>query len=277
MAERLSGSSDSFRPSECLFSACSEAVVALILFARQCAMRRKVELDLSTFDDRLLDGLSFCRKVYDLFDQLSAEPGGIAKLRLRPTNTEKRLIEELIPIARYLQARYREGRRIKVRWFDGSQPYDAILWSSGEAVERSVAPRRLYVEVTTSVHENEHLARRLLHDRGGSFGVKGISRDKQTGDIISKPHVHTNDELSTDLAAQIIERLKSKSEKSYPPGTVLVINCVTDNLILDSEWNDAIERVTEARAHLAFREVFLLDILMSHSATLYGSAALGRR
>lgn len=160
----------------------------------------KHQLNLSTFDGQLLDGLDFCRKVYDSFDQARSEKDGIAKLRLRPTKNEKRLIEELIPIARYVQARYREGRRIKVRWFSGSQPYDAILSSSGGLVEHGMAPRKLLVQVTTSVHQNEYLARRLLHERGGSFGVKGISRDKKTGDIVSKPHVHTNDELATDLA-----------------------------------------------------------------------------
>jgi hypothetical protein len=235
------------------------------------------QLDLSTFDDQLLDGLDFCRKVYDLFDQQRGGPDGIAKIRLRPTKAEKRLIEELIPIARYVQERYRVGRRIKVRWLSGSQSYDAILWSSGELVDHRMAPRRLLVEVTTSVHQNEHLARRLLHERGGSFGVKGISRDKKTGDIVSKPYVHTGGELATDLAGQILERLKSKSGKNYPPGTVLIINCVPNSLILDSEWNDAIGQVTKARTHLAFREVFLFESIMSHSATLYGERKLRRR
>ncbi len=127
------------------------------------------------------------------------------------------------------------------------------------------------VEVTTSVHQNEYLARQLLHERGGSFGVKGISRDKKTGTIVSKPHVHTNDELATDLAAQILNRLESKSNKHYPPGMVLIINCVPNGLILDSEWNDAIERVTRTKAHMFFREVFLIETVMSYSATLYGN------
>jgi hypothetical protein len=239
-------------------------------------MVTRQQLDLSTFDGQLLDGLDFCLKVYDLFDQVRDGPDGISKLRLRPTKNEKRLIEELIPIARYVQARYREGRRIKVRWFSGSQPFDAILWSSGGLVKHRMAPRKLFVEVTTSVHQNEHLARRLLHERGGSFGVKGIWRDSQTGDIVSKPHVHINDELATDLASQILERLKSKGRKNYSPGTVLVVNCVANGIILDSEWNDAIERVTKARVHLAFREVFLLETVMSHSTTLYGDQKRGR-
>jgi hypothetical protein len=232
---------------------------------------RTPRLSLATFDGELLDGLDFCRKVYDLFDQVRRERGGIAKLRLRTTKNEKRLIEELIPIARYLQARYREGRRIKVRWFSGQQPYDAVLLSRGELVKQGVARKKLLLEVTTSVHQNEYLTRQLLHEQGGHFGVKGVFRDKKTGKIVSKPHVHTNDELATDLAGQILERLASKRDKHYPQGTVLIINCVPNGLILPSEWNDAVERVTEAKAHLAFREVFLLELIMSHSATLYGT------
>lgn len=228
-------------------------------------------LNLSTFDGQLLDGLDFCRKVYDFFDQVSRAPDGIAKLRLRPTKDEKRLIEELIPIARYVQARYQEGRRIKVRWFSGSQPYDAILWSSGGMVKHGAAPRKLFVEVTTAVHQNEHLERRLLHDRGGCFGVKGISRDKKTGIIVSTPYVFSGGENARDLANQILERLKNKAGKPYPPATVLVVNCVPNCLILPDEWKDAVEQVTNAGLQLAFREVFLLEMVMSHSTTLYGT------
>jgi hypothetical protein len=148
--------------------------------------------------------------------------------------------------------------------------YDAILLSSGALVDHGEVPKKLFLEVTTSVHENEYLARILLHERGGSFGVKGISRDKKTGAILSKPHVHSNDQLATDLAGQILERLRVKSDKPYPPGTVLIINCIPNGLILDSEWKDAIERVTNARLHLGFREVFLVETVMSHSTTLYG-------
>ena len=240
-------------------------------------MPRRKQFDLSTFDGQLLDGLDFCRKVYDLFDQVQFGPDGIAKLRLRPTKSEKRLIEELIPIARYVQARYREGCRIKVRWLSGSQPYDAILWSSGGLVEQRMAPRKLFVEVTTSVHQNEYLARLDLHEHGGTFGVKEISRNKKTGDIVSKPHVHTPEELAGDLAGQILDRLKSKSTKNYSPGTVLIVNCIPNGLILPAEWDDAIERVTKAQVHLAFREVFLIETVMSYSTTLYGDRKRKRR
>jgi hypothetical protein len=37
-------------------------------------MPARKPLDLSSLDDKLLDGLKFCLKVYDLFDQVRAEP-----------------------------------------------------------------------------------------------------------------------------------------------------------------------------------------------------------
>ena len=100
--------------------------------------------------------------------------------------------------------------------------------------------------------------------------MKGIYRDKRTGEIISKPHVHSNDEQVTDLAGQIVERLESKRAKGYPASTVLIINCVSNGIILPSEWKNAVERVEKGGAHSSFREVFILEMLMSHSATLHG-------
>jgi hypothetical protein len=233
-------------------------------------MRSKPKLDLSTFDGQLLDGLDFCKDVYDLFDQVKAGVDGTRRLRLRPTKLEKRLVEELIPIARYVQARYREGRRIKVRWFSGSQPFDAVLWSFGELVKQKMARRKVVVEVTTSVHPNDHLRRKLLDERGGCFSVKGIMRDKKTGTVISNPQVHNGHEIAIDLADQILDRLRSKGAKKYPAETVLIINCVANGLTLPSEWNDAIERVNQAKIAFTFREVFLIEAVMSHSTTLYG-------
>jgi hypothetical protein len=232
---------------------------------------RKQKLDLSTFDGRLLDGMHFCRKVYQLFNQTRTGPDGVAKLRLRPTKLEKRLIEELIPIARYVQARYREGLQIKVRWLAGSQPYDAILLCSGAFVDKGYMPRTLFLEVTTSVHPSDYLARQLLHAQGFSFGVTGISRDRKSRAIISTPYINTNNAKTSDLAAQIVDRIKTKTAKSYPPDTVLILYVVLNGMTLREEWDGAVKRVKEANAHHEFREVFLIETSStSYSATLYG-------
>jgi len=76
---------------------------------------------------RLLNGLDFGRKACDLSEQVQPEPDSVSNVRLRSSKVEKRLVEELIPIARYVQARYREGRRIRARWFATDQPYEASL------------------------------------------------------------------------------------------------------------------------------------------------------
>ena len=89
--------------------------------------------------------------------------------------------------------------------------------------------------------------------------------------------MHTPDELAADLAGQIIERLRIKSTKGYSPRTALIVNCVPNSLILDPEWEDAIERVTRVQLHLAFREVFLIESVMAYSATLYGDPKRTRR
>jgi hypothetical protein len=152
-----------------------------------------------------------------------------------------------------------------------------VLWFSGWLVEQGAVPRRLLIEITTSIHRNDYLTRQLLHKWGGSFGVKGISRDKKTREIVSKPHVYTNDELVTDLAEQIVERIKAKSSKRYPQGTVLIVDCRPNSPILDHEWNDAVERVIQAGVHLAFREVFLLEPIGFRWRTLYGLETSARR
>ena len=229
------------------------------------------QLDLATFDGVLLDGLDFCRKVYDLFDQVRNGPDGIARLRLRPEKLDKKLLEELIPIARYVQERYRAGRRIKVRWFSGSQPYDAVFWSSGSVIAHRMEPRRLFVEVTTSSHQNEYLVREAVHKQGGAFGPKSITRERKTRAIVSKPHATTLDERSTDLADQILTALRKKATKNYPPGMALIINCIPDGFIYETDWQAAIHQVEKAQLHLCFREVFLFEMVMGYSKTLCGN------
>jgi hypothetical protein len=232
---------------------------------------KDLHIEFSAIDGKLLDGLDFCRKVYNLFDQITREPDGKSRLRLRQSKIEKRLLEELLPLARYIQARYQEGRRIKIRWLSGSQPYDAVLWSSGLLVVHGGAPRKLRVEVTTSVHPNEYLVRQLLQERGGAFGVRGIHRDKKSGNIVSKPYVFSGGENAKDLAEQILKRLSAKADKAYPSGTVLVMNCIpTCSLLLEDEWEDAVRQVKNAKPSIPFIEVFLLNMLMSQTRTLFG-------
>lgn len=234
-------------------------------------------LDLSTFDSRLLNGLDFCRGVYELFEHIQNGPHGLERIRLRKTPLDKKLMEELIPIARYVQTRYQPGRSIRVRWVNGSQPYDAVLLSSGMAVTRRVVPRRVLLEVTGSMHPNDYLARQLLHKKGMSWGVRGISRDPQTGAVTDEPHVHSNNDIQDNLASQIVGRIQSKAAKNYPWGTVLVMQCFPDTLTLESEWEAAVHQVKELLPAIPFREVFLIASYGGFSETLWGPQRRKRR
>lgn len=237
----------------------------------------KSDLNLSTFDNHLMHGLDFCKKVYDLFERIRKSPGGVDKLEVRRGKNEKKLIEELIPIARYIQARYSPGRRLKVRWFDGGQQYDARLLSSGALVENRVVPKRQCIEVTTVVHANDHLLRRLFSQQGPVFGVKGVSLDRKTKRIVSRPHVYIGREAQDDLTKKILDRIKAKNAIHYPSRTVLVIQCFLETLFLPDEWQYAVQQVQKADIQHRFHEVFVFDSNQRYSATLYGSRPRQRR
>lgn len=234
-------------------------------------MAKRKPIDLSALDDTLIDGLRFCTKVYDLLDQIRSEPDGLGKIRLLSSKREKRLLEELLPIVQYIQARYHAGNRLKIRWLSGSQPYDAIIWTPLKAVAHAGMPRKITIEVTTSTHEFTHLTRKQLHETGGSFGPKGIQIDKKTRQIVSTPYAYDGPEHIRDLVLQVIGRLSAKLDKNYPANTVLIINCETDGLILADEWNSAMQYVESIGLHKSFREVFLLAPRGHHSASLWGS------
>ena len=171
---------------------------------------------LADFDNHLMNGFEFCKKAYSFFEEIRRSPKGVERLRLRKGRLEKKLIEELLPIAKYVQARYRHGRQLKVRWKDGTQNYDARPLSSGHLADIGQVPKRHYVEVTTAVHENDHIERDLLNKTGHSFGVKGIKKDLQTGKYASQPYCYTNNESSEDLADKIAERITAKAKIKYP-------------------------------------------------------------
>lgn len=224
------------------------------------------KLDLASFDEKLLDGLDLCTKVYDFIDQLKEEPGGIDKWRLREDRREKKLHDELLPIARYIQYVYNAGNRVEVKWFDGSQQFDAMLYPAPLIVENTNVPKEILLEVTTVVHPNAHLSRQMLAEQGWTFGAKAIRINRVTGTPDSEPHVNTNDEASIYLAEKIAERIATKAEKEYPQNTVLIVACEPDELFTDDEWERVVSHVAATNVHKSFRGVFLFQGMVGHNA-----------
>ncbi len=233
--------------------------------------------ELEEINKRLMDGLEFCQKTYDLFEKIRCGPNGVERLRLRKTKTDKKLIEELLPIARYVQMKYGHGRKIKVKWVDGNQNYDAYLLSSGYFVEKRLVPKRQYLEVTTAVHSNDHLARFHLNTEGFVFGVRGITVERKSKTIISKPHVYTNWEVQDEFADLIKKRMEKKTKIKYPKHTSLVIQCMLDMQFADYEWEHMVEEVRKAKIDHTFRDIFLYEFNLNHFTTLYGDNRQGTR
>jgi hypothetical protein len=61
-------------------------------------------------------------------------------LRMRAGEVEKKIVEELLPICRYVQAHYGPGRYISVKWVNGSQHFDAVVHQSGSFVDHGQFP-----------------------------------------------------------------------------------------------------------------------------------------
>jgi len=225
-------------------------------------------MDLSQFDDVLIDGLEFCSKVYALFEEIRNSADGATRLRMRPTSLEKRLLEELLPICAYIQASYRPGRYMSVRWKDGNQTYDAELIQHGAYVSENYYPPLCHIEVTCTMHRNEYLSRELLESKGGGFGLDGIKRLK-SGEIESVPVGYSNHDFIDSYNDIVRKQIAKKSAMPYPENTTLIVQCTLNMPYLPNEWEELMARVATELPHSNFREIFFYDTVSHHKKFLY--------
>ena len=224
---------------------------------------------LEELDGRLVDGLIFCALAYTAFDRIRAHPKGIEELRMRRTPRSKKLIEEILPVVRYVQRRYSPGLRIEVRWEGGNQTYDAFIRCSGADIEHRGVPKRQFLEVTTAVHPNEYLTREQLNDEGLSWGPRLARRDRKTRRAVSEPAVNEYREAEAEHIEQILGVIRAKQAKRYPPSTSLLVRCVVNMPMLDDEWTYIASAVGKDCAHVPFREVILVEPISDQFTTVY--------
>lgn len=223
---------------------------------------------LTEFDGHLLDGLEFCSRVYALYESIRSGPDGASRFRRRPSRVEKRLLEELVPICTYVQASYRPGRYMSVRWIDGSQTYDAEVKQRGEYVSENCYPESAFLEVTSVMHPNEYLSRELLDTEGFAYGVDGLSR-RADRSIESVPVSYTNRDFVEKFAGLVLEQIAKKEEKAYPPKTTLIVQCTLNLPYLPDEWADLVVRIRGRLPSSQFAEIYLYDQLARYSHTIY--------
>jgi hypothetical protein len=222
---------------------------------------------LEDLDGKRFDGLDFCAATYALFEAVRSTPEGIERLRLRSGLTEKRLLEELLPICRYVQTYYRPGRYISVRWVNGNQSYDAELHQHGQYISQGYYPPLAYLEATCAMHINEHCIWKLLAERRPAFAPEGIRKYKRKP-VESNPVVFRNLEHVQSFVPFVVSQIRKKAEIAYPEGTSLVVQCNLNRLYTPDEWRDLIVEVESQLSPLPFEEVLLFDGVTERATAL---------
>jgi hypothetical protein len=223
---------------------------------------------LMQFDNQLMDGLEFCKRVYDLFDEVQGSDNGPSRLRMRPTRLEKKLIEELLPLSRYIQFNYRIGRYISICWIDDNQTYDAEIMQTGFYVNDNFYPPKAFLEVTCAMHPNDYLNREMLEVHGYSYGVENVSRTPDGG-VTSDQQLMSGTEFIPPFAEIIHQRISKKSELPYPKNTSLIIDCSLNYYYFDSEWQKLMSIVRDNLPETSFKEIFLFDEVGRYFETIY--------
>jgi hypothetical protein len=204
--------------------------------------------------------------VYEIFENIRETPQGIEAILMRRGKC-KQLVEELLPICKYIQEKYRPGRYISVTWKDGNQTYDAELRSAGSYVTHGCYPENSFIEVTCVVHPNDYLAREHLNANGTVFGLDGLTRTKDHK-VNSIPHIHIGDIFIENYASLVLTELTKKSIKPYPDRTALVIQCSLNRPYFQHEWEKLISSIRNRIPPHHFIEIFLYDPLSQYSSSI---------
>jgi hypothetical protein len=218
-------------------------------------------------DDDLVDGLEFCKRAYELFERIRSAPDGSTRLCLRASNTEKKLLEEILPICRYIQTYYRAGLYISVRWKNGNQSYDAELRQRGGDVDLGLYPVIAYLEITNVMHENEHWIWELLSSGRPAYAPEGVTKVRGK-EAVSEPVVRRNTEHVANFVPIVLEQLGKKVALSYPDDTSLVIQCSLGRLYTREEWDLLAREVKRQVPPNKFREILMFDPICGYTSAL---------
>ena len=226
--------------------------------------------ELEQFNNKFIDGLLFAKKAYDLFEKIRSETNGESKIRMLETDREKKLLEEILPIATYVQSVYRAGRYISVCWHYGNQNFDAVIKQTGWFVENEYYSTDGFLEVTCVMHPNEYLVRERINTIGHAFGVAGLKRLKN-GKIESEVMVHDGQHFVEEFALLLIKRIEDKISKSYPSDTTLIIRCSLNHLYLPSDWDYLKNLTIQKIINHPFTEIYVYDSVGNYSFTVDGN------
>lgn len=206
-----------------------------------------------------------------MHEALMRQPDAATRLRLRPTDFEKKLLEELLPLCRYIQTVYGPGRHLSVRWLSGDQSFDAEYLQRGAIVDNRNLPPSGHIEITGAMHPNEHLLRERLESHGHAFGVDGLSATgtrRQSNRVVQSDVVSYSDaDTIAAMAALVVESIRRKAGR-YSNHTTLIVECTLNTLYLEDHWQDLIAAVGQARPDCNFDGVFICSVSFGYIASL---------
>lgn len=186
----------------------------------------------SLFNNKCFDGLNFAKKVYRILTNLETK-----RKYIRDRNSKK-IIEELRPIAKFVQVHYLPGMRI--RWVDGSQPYDGILYFRG---------KKKLIEVTSAVHKKDQLYRKYFIEN--NYSVGGFEDP-------SKPSEYSNNEHVLKVFNWIQESIQKKKNKKYIDPRILVIQFFPDTCFLQEDYEE-LKNLLKNSKDRKFPEIFIIN------------------
>lgn len=236
-------------------------------------MPMHIPVQLLPFHDNLLDGLDFCKLAYKYLDEILAKPDDGHQLRER-RGPIKELIEEILPLCRYVQAHYGPGQYISIQWTGLTKIPDATFTAVGKRVDIGAWPSIGYLEITQAQHPNEYIALEMLNETGGCFGLDGLRKFKdRNGETTYWSEVvsYSNDSHVKTMCEFILNEINAKAIKyskgQYPDDTSLIVNCHLTTIFAPSEWEQLVMEVRR-QARSPFKGIFLVAAGYPYSAAL---------
>ena len=213
-------------------------------------------MDLSDFERRMASK-EFVKIAFDAFLKTRELETGISDLRLRTGDFNKKLVEEILPIAVFIGSFERVGLNVECQYFSGDQSYDARLYCDGLLVEKKSVLNEYYIEVSLACHPKDYLKRQATEQGVPVFGGNQI--EKVNGIISSLPSVRTIDSIISEHFDFINQRIAKKASGSYPDNTYLIVPLFPDTLILWNEWTSIIGKFSSCITAMPFSGIFIYD------------------
>ena len=228
---------------------------------------------LNKFEDKKIDSFKFCQLVKEEHEGILKSSVGVKAIREKKRGF-KEFVEEIIPISFYIRKKWALDKKLFVTWcgskkgLDGSTiRYDGLVDQVGIAVDIGNFEPKFYLEVTSAILKNQHLADQLLNEEGGHFAVKGISKQRD-GKVISEVISFNDTEYVDEFCERLFDIIVTKLTKEYPDKTVLIVCCTMDILYTSNDWKLLESKIRNKIINDKFIEIFIYDSTAEHFFTI---------